>query len=65
MMGFFSWLSRWRADTPEEHSLVLRNPEDDPELEEIRRDAAADVAELEQDRWSFGRGAAPDQDDGL
>jgi hypothetical protein len=45
--------------------LVLRNPEDDPELEEIRRDAAADVAELEQDRWSFGRGAAPDQDDGL
>jgi hypothetical protein len=63
-MGIFSWLSRWRDDTPEEHSLVLRNPEDDPELEEIRRDAAADVAELERDRWSFGRGA-PDEDDGL
>jgi hypothetical protein len=63
-MGIFSWLSRWRADTPDEHSLVLRNPEDDPELEEIRRDAAADVAELEKDRWSFGTGS-PQEDDGL
>ncbi len=63
-MGIFSWLSRWRADPPEQHSLVLRDPGDDPELEEMRRDAAADVAELEQDRWSLGRDA-PDQDDGL
>jgi hypothetical protein len=63
-MGIFSWLSRWRADPPEQHSLVLRDPEDDPDLEQMRRDAAADVAELEQDRWSFGHGAPPDQDDG-
>jgi hypothetical protein len=63
-MGIFSWLSRWRADTPDEHSLVLRNPEDDPELEEIRRDAAADVAELEKDRKFFGTGP-PQEDDGL
>ncbi len=63
-MGIFYWLSRWRADPPEQHSLVLRDPGDDPELEEMRRDAAADVAELEQDRWSLGRDA-PDQDDGL
>jgi hypothetical protein len=64
IMGIFSWLSRWREDTPEEHSLVVQDPGDDPELEEIRRAAAADVAELEQDRF-FGPGAPTDQDDGL
>jgi hypothetical protein len=63
-MGIFSWLSRWRADPPEEHSLVLRDRDDDPELEQMKRDAAADVAELEKDRWSYGR-VSPDEDDGL
>jgi len=66
-MGIFSWLSRWRADPdpPEEHHLVHQDPGDNPKLEEMRRDAAADVAELEKDRWSFGGPASPDQDDGL
>ncbi len=66
-MGIFSWLSRWRADpdAPEEHSLVRLDPGDNPELEEMRRDAAADVAELEKDRWSFGGGTSPAEDDGL
>jgi len=63
-MGIFSWLSRWRADIPEGHSLLLENEEDDPELNEIRRAAAADVAELEKDRKFFGPGA-PAKDDGL
>ncbi len=62
-MGIFSWLSRWREDPSDQHSLVLRDPENDPELEEIRRAAAADVAELEQDRY-FGTGS-PAEDDGL
>jgi len=63
-MGIFSWLSRWREDTSDQHSLVVRDPGDDPELEEIRRAAAADVAELEQDKKYFGTGS-PAQDDGL
>jgi hypothetical protein len=45
--------------------LVRRDPGDDPELEEIRRDAAADVAELEQDDKFFGAVPPADQDDGL
>jgi hypothetical protein len=65
IMGIFSWLSRWREDTSEQHSLVRRDPGDDPELEEIRRDAAADVAELEQDDKFFGAVPPADQDDGL
>jgi hypothetical protein len=65
-MGIFSWLSRWRADPdpPEEHHLVHQDPGDNPKLEEMRRDAAADVAELEKERWSYGR-VSPDEDDGL
>ena len=63
MMGIFSWLSRWREDTSDQHSLVHQDPGDDPELEEIRRAAAEDVAELEQDKY-FSTGS-PAEDDGL
>jgi hypothetical protein len=51
-MGIFSWLRpRKSAGQPKQkqpHSLV-RARFDDPKLEEVQREAAADVAEMEQD----------------
>jgi hypothetical protein len=67
-MGIFSWLrSRWITEGPEddEPSLVYQNEEDDPELYEIRRAAAADVAAVEQDDKFFGRDSPANQDEGL
>jgi hypothetical protein len=66
-MGIFSWFrSRWTTEEPDDqHSLILRNQEDDPELDEIRRAAAADVAAVEQDDRFFGRDAPANQDEGL
>lgn len=66
-MGILSWFrSRWSADVPDEEgpSLLYRNQEDDPELEEIRRAAAADVAAVEQDDKFFGQGRRSHTDDG-
>lgn len=56
-MGLFSWFrSRWSQDVPDDTpSLLYRNQEDDPELDEIRRAAAADVAAVERDDKYFGR----------
>jgi len=64
-MGIFSWLRSHRPseiveDQDDEPSTLIRNqPYDDPELEEIRRAAAADVARVEQDDKYFG-GSSPD-----
>jgi len=66
MMGIFSWLSRWRDDpSAERRTLIFRNDEDDPEFDEVRRAAAADVAAVEQDDKFFGRNAPANQDEGL
>jgi hypothetical protein len=66
-MSIFSWFrSRWTTEEPDErHSLILRNQEYDPELDEVRRAAAADVAAVEQDDKFFGRDAPANQDEGL
>ena len=67
-MGIFSWFrSRWVTEGPEddEPSLVYLNDEDDPDLDEVRRAAAADVAAVEQDDKFFGRNPPADQDEGL
>ncbi|MGD0606219.1 MAG: hypothetical protein ABSA53_21865 [Streptosporangiaceae bacterium] len=66
-MGIFSWFrSRWVTEEPDDrHSLIQRNEEDDPELDEIRRAAAEDVAAVEQDDKFFGRDAPANQDEGL
>jgi hypothetical protein len=64
-MGIFSWFSsRWREDRSaggwhEDRSgdgptLVVGNLDDDSDIDEIRRDAAADVAAVEQDDKYFG-----------
>jgi hypothetical protein len=66
-MGIFSWFrSRWTTEEPDNgHSLILLNQEDDPELDEVRQAAAADVAAVEQDDKFFGRDAPANQDEGL
>jgi hypothetical protein len=67
-MGIFSWFrSRWVTEEPEddEPSLVYLNDEDDPDLDEVRRAAAADVAAVEQDDKFFGRHSPANQDEGL
>jgi len=64
--GLPAWLSRWRDDpSAERRTLIFRNDEDDPEFDEVRRAAAADVAAVEQDDKFFGRNAPANQDEGL
>ena len=64
-MGIFSWLSRWREDPSERHTLVFRNDEDAQEFDEVRRAAAADVAAVEQDDKFFGPNSPASQGDGI
>jgi hypothetical protein len=65
-MGIFSWFTRWREDrSGDEPGLVYDNEDDDPELEQIRRDAAADIAAVEQDAKYFGSSAQSDRDGGI
>jgi hypothetical protein len=54
-MGIFSWLrSRRSEDQPErQHSLIRYNYED-PKLAQVERDAAEDVARVEEDAKYFG-----------
>jgi hypothetical protein len=54
-MGIFSWLrSRRSEEQPEpKHSLIRYNYED-PKLAEVERDAAEDVARVEEDAKYFG-----------
>jgi hypothetical protein len=66
MMGFFSWLSRWREDpSAGRPTLIFRNDEDDPAVDEVRRAAAADVAAVEEDDKFFGRNAPSSGEEGL
>ncbi len=54
-MGIFSWLRRRRsADQPERRLSLIRSRPEDPKFEEIEREAAADVAEVEKDAKYFG-----------
>lgn len=64
-MGIFSWFRSHRTteDPDDEPSLVFLNEEDDPDLDEIRRAAAADVAAVERDDKFFGRDAPANQDE--
>ena len=66
-MGIFSWFrSRRSAAVLDEEgppSLLYRNQEDDPELDEIRRAAAADVARVEQDDKYFRSDSPANQDE--
>jgi hypothetical protein len=54
-MGIFSWLrSRGSKDQPErKHSLIRYNIED-PKLAQVERDAAEDVARVEEDAKYYG-----------
>lgn len=62
-MGIFSWFRSHRpseiVEDQDEAPTLIRHQPDDPELEEIRRAAAADVARVEQDDKYFG-GSSPD-----
>ncbi|MDQ2814153.1 MAG: hypothetical protein M3Z75_20360 [Actinomycetota bacterium] len=64
-MGIFSWFrSHWITEDPEEEpSLVFLNDEEDPDLADVRRAAAADVAAVERDAKFFGRDAPANQDE--
>ena len=54
-MGFFSWFSSCgTVGEDEPPSLVHTNYNDDPELTEVQRRAAEDVARVEQDDKYFG-----------
>jgi len=53
-MGIFSWLRRKPAKPKPKHSLV-RYRYEDPKLEKIEQDAAADVAQVEGDSHFFHR----------
>lgn len=55
-MGIFSWLrSRRPADQPERKHSLIKYRYEDPKLEQIERDAAADVAQVEEDAKYFHR----------
>jgi hypothetical protein len=61
-MGIFSWLRfRRPADQPERTHSLIRYRYDDPKLEQVERDAAADVAELKADPHYYPERAHPDQ----
>jgi len=54
-MGFFSWFSSCgTVGEDEPPSLVHTNYNDAPELTEVQRRAAEDVARVEQDDKYFG-----------
>lgn len=57
-MGIFSWLGSGRsADKPDRlRRWVTPTGHDDPKLDELKRAAAADVAEIEEQ----GRNVSPD-----
>jgi len=55
-MGIFSWLRpRKPADQPERKHSLIRYRYEDPKLEKIEEDAAADVAQVEEDAKYFHR----------
>jgi hypothetical protein len=54
-MGIFSWLRRKPADKPKPKHSLIRYRYEDPKLEKIEQDAAADVAQVEGDAHFFHR----------
>jgi len=56
-MGILSWLGFGRR------GRLVRTRYDDPELEQVERDAAADVAAVEQDDKYFDPDSPGNQDD--
>ncbi len=67
-MGIFSWFSsRWREEkSGPDHGLVVRNQDGtDSDLDEMRRNAAADIAAVEQDAKYFGSSRQADWDGGI
>jgi len=55
-MGIFSWLRSGRsADQPERKHSLIKYRYEDPKLEQVERDAAADVAQVEEDAHFFHR----------
>jgi hypothetical protein len=61
-MGIFSRLrSRRSADQTEQKHSLIRYRYDDPKLEQVERDAAADVAELKADPHYYPDRAHPDK----
>ncbi len=55
-MGIFSWLRpRKSKDRPQPKHSLIRYRYEDPKLEKIEQDAAADVAQVEEDAHFFHR----------
>jgi hypothetical protein len=54
-MGIFSWLRRRPADQPKPKHSLIRYRYEDPKLEKIEQDAAADVEQVEEDAHFFHR----------
>jgi hypothetical protein len=54
-MGFFSWMSSCGTVGGDEPPSLVRYSDQDPELDEVKRAAAEDVARVEQDDKYFGR----------
>jgi hypothetical protein len=57
-MGFFSWFSSCGTVEDDEPPSLVRSNYDNPDLEEVQRAAADEVARLQQDDKYFG-GAGP------
>jgi hypothetical protein len=57
-MGFFSWFSSCGTVGEDEPPSLLHSNYDDPNLDEIQRRAADDVARVQQDDKYFG-GSGP------
>ena len=54
-MGFFSWMSSCGTVGDDEPPSLIRYNEEDSNLNEVRRAAAADVERVEQDDKYFHR----------
>ena len=54
-MGFFSWISSCGTVGEDEPPSLIHTNVPDPELSEIQRAAAEDVARIQQDDKYFGR----------
>jgi hypothetical protein len=53
-MGFFSWFSSCGTVGEDERPSLVHSNYDNPDLDEVQRAAAEDVARLQQDDKYFG-----------